>query len=64
MAKVPPNTQANPEEARYLSFSTLPVHASWDGKPALNKYSNYITNGHDFPGAKVSPTRPLRSLLY
>lgn len=54
MAKVPPNTQEEPEEARYIRFGTLPHGTEWNGKPALNKYSNYVTNAHDFPAAKVS----------
>ena len=57
---VPPNSEAQPEEARYIEFQTLPEGATWDGKPALNKYSSFITNKHDYPGAKVryASTRP------
>jgi hypothetical protein len=36
---------------RYLDFPCLPTR---NGKPVLNKYSAVVTNGHDFPGAKVS----------
>jgi hypothetical protein len=46
--------QFEPEEARFLSFPSLPDDAKdADGKPRLNKYSATITRGHDFPGAQV-----------
>jgi dihydroxy-acid dehydratase len=46
--------QRVPEEPRYLNFKKLPDGAkSANGKPALNRYSAIITNGHDFPGAKA-----------
>lgn len=58
MAQRPPNSETSPGEARYVPFQTLPNDATWNGKPALNKYSSYITNHHDFPAAKVrSQTR-------
>ena len=42
-----------PAEEKFLEFPCLPDDATRDGKPALNKYSQFITNGHDFPGAQV-----------
>ncbi|KAL1994540.1 hypothetical protein VTN49DRAFT_2010 [Thermomyces lanuginosus] len=43
-----------PEEARYVQFPAVP-HGSKheDGTPVLNRYSSYITRGHDFPGAQA-----------
>ncbi|KAI9838836.1 MAG: hypothetical protein M1819_004042 [Sarea resinae] len=41
------------DEPRYLDFPHLPDDATRDGKPALNKFSSTITNGHKFPGAKA-----------
>jgi len=41
------------EEPRYLEFPHLPDSAMRDGKPALNKYSQALTRGHDCPGAQV-----------
>ena len=41
------------EEPRYLEFPHLPDSAMRDGKPALNKYSQVLTRGHDCPGAQV-----------
>lgn len=41
------------EEPRYLEFPHLPDYAMRDGKPALNKYSQVLTRGHDCPGAQV-----------
>ena len=55
--------QSKPEEARYLSFRHLPEDATRNGKPVLNRYSSSLTNGHDFPGAKVrNNVRPKRTL--
>jgi dihydroxy-acid dehydratase len=48
-----PEKQDEPEEPRYLDFRHLPEGAMRDGKPALNRYSSTLTNGHDFPGAQV-----------
>lgn len=45
--------QAEPEEPRYLDFPHLAEGAMRDGKPALNRWSSTLTNGHDFPGAQV-----------
>lgn len=45
--------QREPEEPRYLNFRHLPEGTMREGKPALNKYSSTLTNGHDFPGAQV-----------
>ncbi|KAF2186631.1 dihydroxy-acid dehydratase-like protein [Zopfia rhizophila CBS 207.26] len=45
--------QRQPEEPRYLSFPHLSNGTLRDGKPALNKYSSTLTNGHDFPGAQA-----------
>lgn len=46
--------QRQPEEPRFLDFPHLPDDAKLpDGRPALNKYSHTLTNGHDFPGAQV-----------
>ncbi|KAH7120897.1 dihydroxy-acid dehydratase-like protein [Dendryphion nanum] len=42
-----------PEKPRYLDFRHLPDGTMRDGKPALNKYSSTLTNGHDFPGAQA-----------
>ncbi|RHZ66372.1 putative mitochondrial dihydroxy acid dehydratase [Aspergillus thermomutatus] len=45
------NTQG---EAKYINFPSLPDDAKHeDGTPALNRYSSYITRGHDFPGARA-----------
>ncbi|KAF7157449.1 hypothetical protein CNMCM5623_001710 [Aspergillus felis] len=45
------NTQG---EAKYINFPSLPNDAKHeDGTPALNRYSSYITRGHDFPGARA-----------
>ena len=44
---------AGPAEEKFLEFPSLPDDATRDGKPALNKYSQFITKGHDFPGAQV-----------
>ncbi|RLL96657.1 hypothetical protein CFD26_100581 [Aspergillus turcosus] len=45
------NTQG---EAKYISFPSLPDGSKHeDGTPALNRYSSYITRGHDFPGARA-----------
>ncbi|KAL1963715.1 hypothetical protein VTN77DRAFT_7919 [Rasamsonia byssochlamydoides] len=42
------------EEARYLDFSPAPHGAKHeDGTPVLNRYSTFITKGHDFPGAQA-----------
>ncbi|KAF2274356.1 dihydroxy-acid dehydratase-like protein [Westerdykella ornata] len=51
----PANTEKRhePEEARYLSFRQLPDGTMRYGKPALNKFSSALTNGHDFPGAQA-----------
>lgn len=40
-------------DPQYIQFQTLPAES---GK--LNRWSNAITRGHDFPGAQV------RSLMY
>ncbi|RHZ55291.1 hypothetical protein CDV55_101929 [Aspergillus turcosus] len=41
-------------EAKYISFPSLPDGSKHeDGTPALNRYSSYITRGHDFPGARA-----------
>ncbi|GFF29391.1 dihydroxy-acid dehydratase, mitochondrial [Aspergillus udagawae] len=41
-------------EAKYINFPSLPNNAKHeDGTPALNRYSSYITRGHDFPGARA-----------
>ncbi|KAH1491223.1 hypothetical protein LV164_000816 [Aspergillus fumigatus] len=41
-------------EAKYINFPTLPDDAKHeDGTTALNRYSSYITRGHDFPGARA-----------
>lgn len=46
--------QREPEEPRYLSFPHLPDDAkNSDGSAILNKYSQTITRGHDFPGAQA-----------
>ncbi|KAF2263023.1 dihydroxy-acid dehydratase-like protein [Lojkania enalia] len=45
--------QSEPEEPRYLDFPHLPDGTMRNGKPALNKYSSTLTNGHDFPGAQA-----------
>jgi hypothetical protein len=54
-----PQKQDEPEQPRYLNFRHLSDDATRDGKPALNKYSNTLTHGHDFPGAQVSIVTPL-----
>lgn len=41
------------QEEKYVEFPCLSADATRDGKPALNKYSQFITQGHDFPGAQV-----------
>ena len=41
-------------EPKYLNFPHLNGDASENGKPALNRYSHTLTNGHDFPGAQVT----------
>lgn len=50
------------EEAKYLEFPCLPDDATRDGKPVLNKYSQFITKDHDFPGAQVNK-RPMDELV-
>ncbi|EAW08374.1 putative mitochondrial dihydroxy acid dehydratase [Aspergillus clavatus NRRL 1] len=41
-------------EAKYINFPSLPDDAKHDdGTLALNRYSSYITRGHDFPGARA-----------
>ncbi|PKX89599.1 putative mitochondrial dihydroxy acid dehydratase [Aspergillus novofumigatus IBT 16806] len=49
------STSSNAQgEAKYINFSSLPDDAKHeDGTPALNRYSSYITRGHDFPGARA-----------
>lgn len=42
-----------PSEEKFLEFPCLPDDATRDGKPVLNKYSQFITKDHDFPGAQV-----------
>ena len=42
------------EPSRYLTFPQLPKGTLINGKPALNRYSAGITQGHDYPGAQVS----------
>jgi dihydroxy-acid dehydratase len=41
------------EGPKYVQFPCVPDDATRDGKPVLNRYSSFITNGHDFPGAQV-----------
>ncbi|KMU77513.1 dihydroxy-acid dehydratase [Coccidioides immitis RMSCC 3703] len=54
MASQAPIAQDGPnEEAKYIDFPCLPDDAMRDGKPALNKYSQFITKGHDYPGAQA-----------
>ncbi|WEW58898.1 dihydroxy-acid dehydratase [Emydomyces testavorans] len=54
MASTAPAVQDGPkEEPRYLEFTCLPDDAMRDGKPALNKYSQFITKDHDYPGAQA-----------
>ncbi|KAK2793230.1 hypothetical protein FQN52_001878 [Onygenales sp. PD_12] len=47
------STSPKDEEARYIDFPRLPDDATRDGKPALNKYSTFLTKDHDFPGAQA-----------
>ncbi|KAK2806390.1 hypothetical protein FQN51_007434 [Onygenales sp. PD_10] len=47
------STSPMDEEARYIDFPHLPDDATRDGKPALNKYSTFLTKDHDFPGAQA-----------
>ena len=58
-----------PEEPRYIQFPHLEAGATIDGKPALNRWSHFLTRGkyyamakdvrlitligHDFPGAQA-----------
>ncbi|PVH72301.1 putative mitochondrial dihydroxy acid dehydratase [Cadophora sp. DSE1049] len=37
----------------YAEFPHLPRDATHDGKPALNRYSTFVTREHDFPAAKA-----------
>lgn len=42
------------EEDKYIDFAPVPHGAKHeDGTPVLNRYSTFITKGHDFPGAQV-----------
>ncbi|KAK2749693.1 hypothetical protein FQN57_005916 [Myotisia sp. PD_48] len=42
------------EEPKYLEFPCAPVGTTGDdGKPMLNRYSQFITRGHDFPAAQA-----------
>lgn len=43
----------SPEEPRFLDFPHLSDDAMRDGKPAFNRYSSTLTQGHDFPGAQA-----------
>ena len=45
--------QWEPEEPRYLEFPHLPVGATREGKPALNRFSSTLTKDHDYPAAQV-----------
>jgi hypothetical protein len=39
---------------KYLDFTPVPHGTKHeDGTPVLNRYSTFITKGHDFPGAQV-----------
>ncbi|KAL1956733.1 hypothetical protein VTO42DRAFT_6883 [Malbranchea cinnamomea] len=53
MASEPTKGQEGPSEERYIEFPCLPDDATRDGQPVLNKYSQFITKGHDFPGAQA-----------
>ncbi|KAL1981461.1 hypothetical protein VTN96DRAFT_2633 [Rasamsonia emersonii] len=42
------------EEDKYIDFAPVPHGAKHeDGTPVLNRYSTFITKGHDFPGAQA-----------
>lgn len=46
--------QNEPEEPRFLSFPEVPAGTTKDdGSPVLNRYSSFMTRGHDFPGAQA-----------
>ncbi|KAL1384248.1 dihydroxy-acid dehydratase-like protein [Phyllosticta capitalensis] len=46
--------QNEPEEPRFLSFPEVPAGTTKDdGRPVLNRYSSFMTRGHDFPGAQA-----------
>ena len=51
----PSNTakQVEPEVPRFLDFPHLAEGTTRNGKPALNRFSAMITQGHNFPGAQV-----------
>ncbi|RMD40159.1 hypothetical protein DV735_g4970, partial [Chaetothyriales sp. CBS 134920] len=40
-------------EPRYLQFVRSDEEKGVDGQPMLNRYSTYLTKGHDFPGAQA-----------
>lgn len=58
-------TNTSLKEAKYIEFPCLADDAKHpDGSLALNRYSNHITRGHDFPGAKVCPITTVQWLLF
>ncbi|RDW94774.1 putative dihydroxy-acid dehydratase-1 [Coleophoma crateriformis] len=40
------------EEPKYIEFPHLEAGTIIDGKPALNRWSHFVTKDHDFPGAQ------------
>jgi len=47
------NGHSTSHQIGYAEFPHLAQDAIHDGKPALNRYSTFITREHDFPAAKV-----------
>ncbi|KAM5456616.1 putative dihydroxy-acid dehydratase [Microsporum canis] len=49
------STQVNgfSDEERYIQFPCVANDVTRDGQPVLNKYSQFLTKDHDFPGAQA-----------
>ncbi|PVH75225.1 dihydroxy-acid and 6-phosphogluconate dehydratase [Cadophora sp. DSE1049] len=47
------NGHSTSHQEGYAEFPHLSQDATHDGKPALNRYSTFITREHDFPAAKA-----------
>ena len=52
------------QEEKYIEFPCLPADATRDGKPALNRHSQHITKGHDFPGAQVRQSPRIMHIIF
>lgn len=48
------NSEFLPGAPAYIDFPHIEAGTKRDGKPVLNRWSGLMTEGHNFPGAKVA----------